>query len=322
MMQTLMIRNEYLIVMLGSRVPAELCVACKGTRKLCGASICPILVKQKHLIEELPIIRKTTILGTTPPNILVGEYGYPRINVGPISTYQPEKNIGDPSVWAMKNFDLIDILKIRLSMLYSFQQQKITVVRRPDNKLKEVVISLRPIDVEVLLKKEPHIKVRLDADIPPVGSSAPLKDLEVVSNPLTSRKVENAIEEDVKAAIVLPELYQYGYNYYYLQQLFSAGLLGVKSRRRLVPTRWSITATDTILGNFFLKNIKKYQSISEAELYFREYLGNKYYIVLIPSDYWSMEMFEIWLPFSVWVRYSRKPIIIHIYENYDGKPNK
>jgi len=306
-----------------SRVTKEICAYCKGVKKLCGAKICPILVKHTSLLNIVPnIARKRDIDGFSPPNLLVGEFGYPQVNVGPISTSEVEYAREDPETWARKGLDLIDILKMRLSMLYAFRKAKVTKPSRFIEDLKEMIISIRPVDVDVYLKREPRILIRFDADIPPIGASGILDKVEVASNPITTRKIEQAVEEDVKVSIIVPELWRHGMNFYYIQRLLSAGLLGVRSRRRIVPTRWSITAADSILGRFFLNNIKYKNPIVEASLYHWEYLGNKYYIILIPNDFWAMEMFEIWLPFSVWVRGSRNPVIIHIYEDYDGKPNK
>jgi len=304
------------------RIPKEICAFCKGTRKLCGARVCPILIKQSYLIKDLPQITKREIEGVTPPNILVGEYGYPSINIGPISTYVEADLMGSPKEWAKKNLDMTDILKMRVAMLYAFQKRKVIEARSLENEFKEMVISLKPVDLDVLLRKEPRVLIKLDSDIPPIGASGPLEKLEVVGNPVTTRKIESIVEEDIKAVKAVPELYKYGYSFYLIQRLFSSGLLGVRSRRIFVPTRWSITATDAILGNYFLNKIKDYQPISEPELYYREYLGNIYYVLLIPSHFWAMEMFEIWLPFSVWVRHQEKPVIIQNYEDYDGKPIK
>lgn len=302
-------------------IPKEICAYCKGVKRLCGEKICPILVKQSHLIEGLPRIMKREFQGITPPNIFVGEYNYPVVNFGPLSTYQYSVPIDDPEIWAKKRLDIIEILKIRLGLVYSYSKKKVREAVSLSNELKEVIISLRPVDLDVVLKKEPRVVVRLDADIPPMGASGQLEKVDVVGNPLTSRKIESVLYEDAKAAILARELYNYGLNFYYIQRLLSAGLLGTIARRRFVPTRWSITATDAILGKYFLDRIKYYQPLGTPRLHYHEYLGNKYYLLLIPSNFWAMEMFEIWLPFSVWVRHGN-PVVINIHEDYDGKPNK
>lgn len=305
------------------RANKEICAYCKGSKKLCGAKVCPILVKYISLLNIVPnIARKRDIEGFSPPNLLVGEFGYPQVNIGPISTNEIRYARENPETWAKMGLDLIDILKMRLNMLYAFQKVRITKPSSIINVLREMIISIKPIDIDVYLKKEPRILIKLNADIPPIGASGILDKVEVTGNPITTRKVEQAIEEDVKTSIIVPELWKHGMNFYYIQRLLSAGLLGVRSRRRIVPTRWSITATDNILSNFFLKSIKSKKPVIEAALHYWEYLGNIYYIILIPNDFWAMEMFEIWLPLSVWVKASNNPVLIHIYEDYDGKPNK
>jgi hypothetical protein len=224
-----------------------------------------------------------------------------------------------------KNFDLIDILRIRLNTLYAFDKTPVKAARRPDyekNILTEIVISTKPVEAEIRLKKVPKPRIFLDPDIPPTGLRAPLEKVENVSNTYAPRKLESAVEENVKASIIIPELYIYGLSTYDLIRLLSVGLLGVKSRRRIVPTRWAITATDTILGNFFLSKIKYGREYPRVELYTHKHFGNEYFILFIPNTYWMMEMFEIWLPMSIWVRRPGEPVVIHIHEKYDGKPNK
>ncbi len=306
-----------------SRIPREVCAYCKGVKKLCGAKVCPILIKSATALNLIPkIVNKRSLDGFSPPNLLVGEHGYPLVNLGPISTNEFSYAREDPEIWARKRLDLIDILKMRVSMLYAFQKVKVTRYNYLIDALKEMIISLKPVDIDIYLKKEPKILINFDADIPPIGASGILERVEIAGNPITTRKIEQAVEEDVKTITIVPELWRHGMNFYYIQRLLSAGLLGVKARRRIVPTRWSITATDSILGQFFLRKIRYSGTLGQSSLHYWEYLGNKYYILLIPNESWAMEMFEIWLPYSVWVRESRNPVIIHIHEDYDGKPNK
>ena len=296
----------------------ELCALCKGSRRLCGSSVCPILVK-KSLRIIAPRISKRE-LNVYSEWVLVGEYGYPRLRCGPISAISSVP--WEPEVWAEKRLDFSGILKFRVQSIYPFQRRHINKPPSIYEPIGESIISVKPINVELVLKKPPRMRLRLDADIPPVGGTAPLKGLELGENPKIPRKIDSILEDRIKAFRAVGMLYNYGLSPYYIQKVFSAGFLGVEERRRLVPTRWSITAVDSILGNIFLKQIRHKPSIQNVELYFWEYLGNKYYIVLIPSDYWAMEMFEIWLPNSVWLKGVGHPIVIQNHEDYDGKPIK
>jgi hypothetical protein len=73
--------------------------------------------------------------------------------------------------------------------------------------------------------------------------------------------------------------------------MLSVGVFGKK--RKLVPTRWSITATDDILANNFLEKVRE-QPLGEHAAYFGNYLGN-YYLLLFFPERWSYELFEMYV---------------------------
>lgn len=299
----------------------ELCALCKGVRKLCGASVCPILAK-KAIIYQSEIPRelvKEEVAGYSEW-ALVGEYGYPKVRLGPLSAVSavPWK----PEYWAEKRLDFSQILRFRIASLYPFRFWKIHKPPDPSSPLGESLLSIKPILVELKLRKPPKIQLKLDADIPPFGGSAPLQKIDLGENPKIPRKVDSLILESVKASEGVVELRKAGLSVYYIQKLFSVGFLGSPINRRVVPTRWSITAVDSIVGNSNLRKVRYSPSFAQSQLYHWEYLGNRYYIIIIPSDFWYMEMFEIWLPNSVWLFGSGKPVVIHVYEDYTMKPNK
>jgi len=296
----------------------ELCALCKGSRKLCGARICPILVK-KMIKLEIRMLAKRELTGYSEW-LLVGEYGYPRVRFGPLSAVNSLP--WDPERWAEKRFDFSQILSLRMRSLYPFQRRIIDQPPSIEDPIGESVLSSKPVEIELVLKRDPKIQLRFDADIPPFGGSAPLGRLELGENPKIPRRVESIIVDRVKASYAVSYLREHGVSIYYLQKIFSAGFLGVTERRRIVPTRWGITAVDSIIGNSILPRIKYSPSFPQAYVYHWEYLGNKYYILIIPNDYWAMEMFEIWLPNSVWVRSVGRPVVIAIHESHDGKPSK
>lgn len=299
----------------------DLCTRCKGVKNLCGAKRCPLLLKHKYLGEEIPKIKKRRLQVVSRPDFLVGEYGYPNVTLGPLST--PSRfsiSPQDPSDWAATGKKMADILKIRLGTLFSRTKARVKDARKR-RKIQEMSISNKPLDVEVGLKKKPKTKAKLDAEIPPVGLSGELEDIKIIDNISAPRKVESAVEEDAVVKRIAPELWKHDVSYYKIMRLLSTGMLGLKRKRKFVPTRWAITATDNILGDYFLGEIKKYSSIGVGNLYFKKYLGNLYYLILAPSDCWRMEMFEIWLPNSVWTG-SKEAAVYQIHEGYDGNPTR
>lgn len=298
----------------------DLCTRCKGVKKLCGASTCPLLLKLKYLKEDVPKFRKREIQAVSRPDFLVGEYGYPEVNLGPLSSPSPfHASREDPDEWAATHKSMEDILKLRLSTLYSRTKVRVKDARKR-RKIQQMSISTRPLGVEIGLKKRPKTTAKLDADIPPVGLSGELEKLEIVDNISAPRKLETAVEEDVTVKRIAPELWEHDIGVYKIMRLLSTGMLGRIRKRKFVPTRWAITATDRMLSNFFLNKVRDYRSIGVGALYHREYLGNIYYILLLPSVCWRMEMFEIWLPRSVWT--TEELSIYQIYEDYDGTPTK
>ena len=66
-----------------------------------------------------------------------------------------------------------------------------------------------------------------------------------------------------------------------------------------MPTRWSITATDDMIGKKLLEKIKNYKWIENYEFFFGEFMGNCYLIVFFPNIF-SYELFELYLPGSSW----------------------
>jgi hypothetical protein len=72
------------------------------------------------------------------------------------------------------------------------------------------------------------------------------------------------------------------------------GMLGLQKNRRLVPTRWSVSATDEIISSDLVSRIALYPMINFFEVYKYSHIGNYYAIILIPDDVWNFEMHEAW----------------------------
>ncbi|MCK4439698.1 hypothetical protein KAU85_01815, partial [Candidatus Bathyarchaeota archaeon] len=89
-------------------------------------------------------------------------------------------------------------------------------------------------------------------------------------------------------------LYSSNVNPRQITRMFSIGLLGAKRQRRLVPTEWSITAIDDILGRALHKEILNYPWINKFMIFGYKALANNIQILLFPSS-WMFEAQEAWL---------------------------
>ena len=109
-----------------------------------------------------------------------------------------------------------------------------------------------------------------------------------------------------------------------LSQLLSLGTMGLGKNRRLVPTRWSITTVDDIIGKNLIKEVKDFSSVNEHSLFFGYFLGN-YYLVFLFPDVFSYELFEMYLPGSSWNTSIINPTgditVATDYEDYNGRKN-
>ena len=79
-----------------------------------------------------------------------------------------------------------------------------------------------------------------------------------------------------------------------IQKAFSVGIMGVGRKRKLVPTRWSITACDTILGNHLLSHVRRNSLIDCYRVYEFDSLNN-HYTVLRCLHHGSTEWIEAFL---------------------------
>jgi len=98
-------------------------------------------------------------------------------------------------------------------------------------------------------------------------------------------------DTDIKSGPAILELHESKIPVSNIIKILSSGLLGLKKNRKLVPTRWSITATDDTISKSKLPQIKLMNEISEFQVFHAEYVGNHYEFLLLPDKY-SFEVIE------------------------------
>jgi hypothetical protein len=244
--------------------------------------------------------------GSSPPSVFVGsKLHYPLVNVGILSPLQRDEDAwvyDQPKYWADKNFQINDVVKLRDSLLNSRFQSNVTDVRHSSKFVQiaqEIATASKPVDVEIELKNKVSIGREKDQILTPHGMRAGMKSAKIVSNVKIDRKLDKVMNDDMKATDAFRVLRKNNFDEYVLSKILSIGVLGLKKNRKLVPTRWSITATDDTLGKQLLEKVKKNKWIENYELFYGSFLGNHYIILLFPST-WSYELFELYLPGSSW----------------------
>ena len=125
-------------------------------------------------------------------------------------------------------------------------------------------------------------------------------------------------DDDLRASDAVVYLYDRGVLVSRIQRAFSVGAFGVEKQRKLVPTRWSITAVDSIISNNLIEKIKRYPEINEFRVYESTYLDNRFEVLMVPGK-WSYESMEAWYPGTIWNPYSQFTIILSDWESYYGR---
>ncbi len=291
------------------KLDAKICAICKGKKMLCGAKKCIILETKRQKYKIKRKARKTDIYGKNFDLFVSSDY--PNINAGPVMLEYDEWDnyIEQKNMYGKQYENIIDFRMI------SFSLSKNVNIRH--DKLEDIYLSTRPIDIEAYIKQR-NAEPIFSKHFSPIGIQADLKDLKVCENAKIPKKVDSIIEENLKAEQGLNELYEHRFDNYYLTKIFSGGFLGQQQNKRIVPTRWSITAVDDILSKKLIKKIKEYSVINDIYVYQNEFLFNHFEIILFPKKF-SFELFECWLPKSLWVENNTQSTIIYDFESYEGR---
>ncbi|MGD0057458.1 MAG: Nre family DNA repair protein [Methanomassiliicoccales archaeon] len=297
------------------------CVLCKGSKMLCGKDRCPLMVKFYSQSRTRLLIDTLDLYGNSPPGVFVGRFGYPNVDVGPLvpPTLGDTSIMDTPEMWMGKTID--DIADFRFSLVRGKHRINVSDFQscgRMVDYTRELALSVNPIDVEAAFQKKPTGRIVLDDEVQPFGPSARLRNL-TIGNPKYDHRVEKAFcDTDLRAVEAVADLYARGVLVSRIQKAFSVGAFGVEKRRKFVPTRWSITAVDDILGKFLLERTKTYSTINEFRVYNWEQLDNRWSVLLLPTT-WRYELIEAWYPNTAWNPMGKQIEILSDHEMYEGR---
>lgn len=286
-----------------SRAPsASLCLHCKGGRMLCGKISCPLIARAQALARLGESIDSEHVEGSSPPSVFVGRIGYPKVYLGPmIPPFHGDTEILDvPERWVGKSIQ--DIIDYRFSLIRGKSRCNVYDAGQGGpllDTLQELAMGTRPADSEASFDGKPRKILTLSEETQPFGPSALLRSFKTSSVSVDQRIEDAYYDRDLKAADAVCELYEDGVLVSQIQRAFSVGIFGVGARRKLVPTRWSITAVDSTLSLRFIDEIKQYDTIDGYRVYMFRNLDNIFVAVLMPEN-WKFEWIEAWFPGTTW----------------------
>ncbi len=196
-----------------------------------------------------------------------------------------------PEEWIPGNIAQEEIIRYRLSLVRGMHQVNASDMNdRFIGKLQEIALSDRSIESEAKFSTAPA-GFSFSEEHTPYGPSAPLINLEIEEQ-RWNRDLESVYyDTDLRAADAVMDLHRKRLSFSHIQKAFSVGVMGAGRGRHLVPTRWSITACDTIIGNHLLTEVKKCSPIDTWRVHEFSSLNNKYAVILMPTA-WQYEWTE------------------------------
>ena len=250
-----------------------------------------------HITKQLYAIKpllKTQFQGSAVAPF-IGSVGYPHIRIGILSPAQQHPDAWKhdaPRYWGLEQYSSQNIINLRAALINSRLIAHIKSKPSMLSLIQEVSMASKPADVEITLKKIPQLSFLSYQYNAPHGPKAELNHARITSNPHVPAAIEKIVyDTDCKTTEALTYLYTKGYDETMLTRLLSVGNIGTTINRKLVPTRWSITATDDIISKHLITKLQDYPEASYAT-YFGGYLGNYFLIITFPGP-WSYELFEI-----------------------------
>ena len=279
------------------------------------------MVKVNYYLKSIRLMNSEDIAGASPPSVFIGRIGYPNVYAGPlVPPVQEDTSLYDlPEYWFGKSMEeIVGFRSMLIRGKHRVNVWKFDEAGKIIDKTRELALATNPVDIELILKNKPRGNIFMDDEVQPFGPSAQIRDLNL-SNTRWDHHIENAYyDTDLKAVQAVRDLYSDGVLVTKIQRAFSVGAFGLEENRRMVPTRWSITAVDDILSKDLMKKVKEYPEISEYRIYESRYLDNIFEVLMLPMP-WSYEAIEAWYPGTAWNPSGKQIAMFGDWEGHDGR---
>ena len=273
----------------------------------------------KYIKESLPSLKFDKIHvgsleGFTPPSFLVGEYNYPKVSVGVMFSAESNSQVlNSPNVWIENNYSISRIFSLRRELVNA--KSRFSVYEPDTEKLQRMQLaSMSQDEVKVGMELSRIYNYYFKSkEVGVYGKSADMEKFSFSDNVKIAKPVESVYyDKDLKASEGIVDLYSAGVGEHKISDILSLGAMGAK--RKIVPTKWSITAVDDTIGKGLISEVKE---LEEGDMYAIKsggILGNHFTFLFLKGE-WSFELIE------VWNNSSKLFIGEGDYELYEGRKN-
>ncbi len=234
--------------------------------------------------------------GSTPPSVFIGSWNYPKVYAGPmIAPVHGDTRVMDtPEAWIPDGKTQEEILGFRMSLVRGKRAVPVDDLGSSYvGKLQEIALSSGSVESEASFRESPT-GFSLSDEHTPYGPSGAIESLDLGSMRL-DRNLERVFSDgDLRASEAVVALHDGDTPFSAIQKAFSCGTMGLGKRRRLVPTRWAITACDSTIADHLLESVRRNPVIETCRVHESSTLHNRYAVLLLPTG-WQYEWMEAFL---------------------------
>ena len=225
---------------------------------------------------------------------IVGEKNYPHLSTHNISNEQKQASFMNTSNIVKKPYE--EIFKSKAKNVLGSTNP--VYIKKPQQKIVQELSNIykakKPTQFSSEFEKQIQFTKIVTSKVAGImGGQNNLVKLESTHNPSTSNKIEKYSQEDVKSKEAIISLYEKGINEHQIINLLALGEFGISYNKKLVPTKWAISAYDQTIEKYLHKKILDNPLLNNYEIYHYSDKGNHFYIILLPEPF-SAEIVESW----------------------------
>ncbi|MXY61396.1 MAG: hypothetical protein F4Y82_04705 [Cenarchaeum sp. SB0665_bin_23] len=238
------------------------------------------------------IFSSNNIQGSSPPSVFVGSHGYPNVLAGPLvpPEFGDTTILDSPESWTGR--PISDIIRYRMNLIRGIKSipARVTTSRYVQD-LQDLAMGKNPTDTDMTFSGSIRGAGLADGHDAPYGPTGSIQESHI-SNITPDRTIQRLYyDTDLGTSEAVVQLYKEGASISRIQKCFSVGVFGIE--RRLVPTKWSITATDDIISKYMIQNIQEYPLVDSYRVHTFAHMGNSYCVILWPRR-WAFGFSEAW----------------------------
>jgi len=195
------------------------------------------------LDTNAPKLTVKNLSGATPPSVFVGQYGYPKVKVGPmLPPLHGDTSIFDsPEKWVGEKIE--EIANYRMSLVRGVFDANIhTTSGKQIESLQELAMANSPAESEILFEKIPFVNTGqkktfgTDTDSAPYGLIAPLRSFKAYSSFSVDKRIESVFyDKDLATKESITNLYHQGVEISKISRILSIGMVGLKKTEDWFP---------------------------------------------------------------------------------------